>query len=234
MNVLAILHGHDAPAGTFGEVVAERGHRLETWSAAPGSPLPRPVEEYGCVLVFGGAMHPDEEELHPWLREEDELIRGLVRRAVPTLGVCLGSQLVAKAAGARVYPVREPEIGWREVALTEAAAGDPLLGRLPARFEAFQWHFYGHDVPPGGSLLASSPVCAQAFRLGEAAWGVQFHPEVTLEIVRDWVAGAADELPVPAGEFLSATAARIGAWSDLGRSLCDGFLDAAERTARRS
>jgi GMP synthase-like glutamine amidotransferase len=234
VNVLAVIHGTDAAAGTFGEVVAGRGHRLETWSAAPAASLPRPIEEYGCVFVLGGAMHPDEEELHPWLREEDELIRGLLTRGTPLLGVCLGSQLVAKAADARVYRVDEPEVGWRGVELTEAAADDPILGRLPGHFDAFQWHFYGHDVPGAGSLLASSPVCTQAFRLGEAAWGVQFHPEVTFEIVREWADDAPDELPVPVDEFLSEASARIGEWTSLGRSLCHGFLDVAEQAAIRA
>jgi GMP synthase (glutamine-hydrolysing) len=232
VNVLAVLHGTDVPAGTFGDVLAERGHRLETWSAAPGEWLPRPVEEYGCVLVFGGAMHPDEEELHPWLREEDALIRDLLERRMPILGVCLGSQLIAKAAGARVYRIGEPEVGWRAVELAADASDDPLLGRLPPRFDAFQWHFYGHDVPAGGTLLASSRVCTQAFRIGEAAWGVQFHPEVTLEIVGDWVADAPDELPVTADEFLAATSSRIGEWGSLGRSLCQAFLDVAEQVSK--
>ena len=234
VNVLAVLHGTDAPAGTFGDVLAERGHVLETWSAAPGTSTPRPVEEYGCVFVFGGAMHPDEEDLHPWLREEDVLIRSLLERGTPLLGVCLGSQLIAKAAGAPVYRVGEPEVGWCAVELTAAADDDPLLGRLPGRFDAFQWHFYGHDVPAGGSLLASSAVCTQAFRLGEAAWGVQFHPEVTLEIVADWVADAPEELPGPADEFLSVTAARIDGWKSLGRSLCDGFLDSPSEPRQAS
>jgi GMP synthase (glutamine-hydrolysing) len=223
VNVLAVVHGSDVPAGSFGGVVIERGHRLETWVPADAA-TPPPVDAYDAVMVFGGAMHVDEEAHHPWLREEEQYVRALLDRRVPLLGVCLGAQMVAKAAGARVGPAAEPEIGWCDV---DRQADDPVLGVLPSRFPAFQWHFYAFDVPAGAAELARSRVCPQAFRLGERAWAVQFHPELTREIVARWVDEAPDEVPGGAEELLAETEQRIDEWTRLGRGLCGAFLDAA-------
>jgi GMP synthase (glutamine-hydrolysing) len=228
VDVLAIIHGERARSGVFGDLVRERGHRLEEWSLAWEDPMPRPLDAYGAVLVFGGAMHADQDDRHPWLLEEGFFLQRLLDLHLPVLGICLGAQLIAKAAQAPVYPLEEPEIGWFEVNLTDAGADDPVLGRLPESFEAFEWHYYGHDLPAGGVELASSSACTQAFRLGDNAWGVQFHPEVTLQQVQSWVDEEA-ELPVDADSLLAATAERIDEWNVLGRDLCGAFVDAAER-----
>jgi GMP synthase (glutamine-hydrolysing) len=225
MDVLAVIHGEKVRAGVFGDAVAARGHRLDEWSLGWGTSLPRPLDAYGAVLVFGGAMHADQEGHHPWLREENFFLQRLLDLRKPVLGICLGAQLLAKAAHARVGPAREPEIGWFPVELTDEAADDPVLGGLPERFDAFQWHYYEHSIPAGGVELARSEVCTQAFRLGDSAWGVQFHPEVTLEQVEGWLE---EDEPVPPG-LLDQTRERIGAWNDLGKRLCDAFVDLAER-----
>ncbi|MGZ4336565.1 MAG: type 1 glutamine amidotransferase [Gaiellaceae bacterium] len=230
MDVLAIIHGESVRSGVFGDVVRARGHELEEWSLAWGTPLPRPLDAYGAVLVFGGAMHADQDEHHPWLREENFFLQRLLDLHTPVLGICLGAQLLAKAAHAPVFPVEEAEVGWFEVELTDEGADDPILGRLPRTFEAFQWHYYAHDVPAGAVELASNRVCTQAFRLGDNAWGVQFHPEVTLQQVQSWL-DEEEELPVDAGKLLAETSKRIGTWNELGRQLCDAFVDAAERVA---
>jgi GMP synthase (glutamine-hydrolysing) len=229
VNVLAVIHGERARAGVFGEVAVARGHVLEEWSLAWNRPLPRPLDDYGAVLVFGGAMHADQESHHPWLREENLLLQRLLDRHVPVFGVCLGAQLLAKAAHAEVAPARAPEIGWFEVELTAEAEDDPLFADLPARFQAFEWHYYEHGLPAGAVELARSAVCSQAFRLGDLAWGVQSHPEVTLAQVRGWIAEEVGELPVDPRELARETEERIGAWQDLGRSLCGAFLETAER-----
>jgi len=147
---------------------------------------------------------------------------------MPVLGICLGAQLLAKAAHAPVYPVEGAEVGWFAVELTEAGTQDPVLGRPPQTFDAFQWHYYAHDVPAGAVELARNRVCTQAFRLGDSAWGVQFHPEVTLHQVQSWI-HEEKGLPVDPGGLLAETTERIVAWNTLGRELCAGFVDAAER-----
>lgn len=234
MNVLAVIHGTNARAGTFGEAVEHAGHRLEEWSLAWGTPPPRPIEDYGAVLVFGGAMHADQDDQHPWLREENTFIQRLLMERVPLFGVCLGIQLMAKAEGCAVYPVPDgPEIGWLPVELTEAAAGDPVFGHLPERFDAFGWHYYTYDVPPRAKELARSARCNQAYRLSDTAWGIQFHAEVTLETVDLWLEDPEDFPFVPDREALRAeTAAKIGEWNRLGRELCGAWLEVAERAAK--
>jgi GMP synthase (glutamine-hydrolysing) len=230
MHVLAVIHGETVRAGVFSEAAEARGHTIEEWSLAWGQPLPRPLDAYGGVLVFGGSMHADQEGHHPWLREEDFFLQRLLDLHKPVLGICLGAQLLAKAAHAPVFPATQPEIGWHPVELTDAAADDPLLGRLPAKFDAFQWHYYAHALPSGAVELARSGVCTQAFRLGDSAWGVQFHPEVTLPQVEGWL--KEDEPHEFDRAALHAqTLERIEAWNDLGRTLCDAFVDVAERVA---
>ena len=231
MRALAVVHQPDAGSGVFAEAAAERGLRLEEWSPANGGAPPAPAE-LDAVLVFGGAMHVDQEDAHPWLREEKRWLRELLEGGVPTLGVCLGAQLVAEAAGARVGRAPGPEIGWHEVALAPEAAEDPVLGSLPERFAAFEWHPYEFALPPGATPLASNPACLQAFRIGDAAWGVQFHAEVTSETIDAWIERyRQDEDVREAGADLdrvaAETPARIGAWNELGRHLCGRFLDVA-------
>jgi len=225
MDVLAVIHGEKVRAGVFGDAVTARGHRLEEWSLAWGTPLTRPLDAYGAVLVFGGAMHADQEGHHPWLREENLFLERLLDLRKPVLGICLGAQLLAKAAHAHVGPAREPEIGWFPLELTGEGADDPVLGGLPERFDAFQWHYYAHGLPAGAVELARNDLCTQAFRLGDSAWGVQFHPEVTLAQVESWMQ---EDEPVPP-DLLDETRARIGDWNELGKNLCDAFVDVAER-----
>ena len=228
MNVLSIVHGEEARTELFGPLVVEAGHHLEEWSFEWNAPPARPLEDYDAVFVFGGAMHPDQDDLHPWLREERAWLRALLGRPVPTLGICLGSELLAQAAGARVQPLARPEIGWYEVEVTEAGLADPVLSALPARFDALQWHHYGHDLPDGAIALAENAASLQAFRLGEACWGVQFHPEVTEPQLERWIADASDPPPDPE-KLRIETREQIGAWNELGRRLCRSFLAAAER-----
>jgi GMP synthase-like glutamine amidotransferase len=229
VNVLAVIHGEKVRAGVFAQAVEACGHRLEEWSLAWGTPPPRPIDDYGAVLVFGGSMHADQDDRHPWLREENLFIQRLLDLHTPMLGICLGAQLIARASHSWVVPASGPEIGWYEVELVEGAADDPVLGGLPERFHAFQWHFYTYGVPAGAVELARSAICTQAFRLGETAWGIQFHAEVTERQIHGWMDVAGDDLLCPRESLERETRARIGEWNELGRRLCARFVDVAER-----
>jgi GMP synthase-like glutamine amidotransferase len=233
MKLLAVIHGANVRGGVFQDVVEETGHRYDEWSLATGAPSPRPLDEYQAVIVFGGSMHADQDDRHPWLRDENELIRELLERRVPLLGVCLGIQLIAKAAGAAVYPVPDgPEIGWLPVELTDGADDDPVFSYLPKSFDAFGWHYYTYDLPAGAEELAGSARCNQAYRLGETAWGIQFHAEVTLETVRSWLDDKDDfPLDLDRDALWAETQERIGGWNALGRRLCGAFVEVAERAA---
>lgn len=228
MHVLAVIHGARARSGLFGDVVEARGHEIEEWSFAWGTPPARPLEEYGAVIVFGGAMHADQDDLHPWLREETAFLSRLLETGVPVLGVCLGAQLLARAAGSPVRPAREPEIGWYDVELLPEAATDPVLSAIPERFSAFQWHYYTYDVPAGAVELARSAVCTQAFRLGDSSWAVQFHPEVFQRQIQVWIDQERSTTPVDLDVVAARTAERIESWNALGADLCSAFLDVAE------
>jgi GMP synthase (glutamine-hydrolysing) len=233
MHVLSVIHGDEARAELFAPAIEEGGHRLDEWSFSWGTPPPQPLESYDAVLVFGGAMHADHDHAHPWLVHETTWLEQLVARGTPVLGVCLGVQLLARATGAWVGALPEPEIGWHGVELTDAGVGDPVVGALPRTFEALQWHHYTYGVPTGAVELARSVSCTQAFRLGDACWGVQFHPEVTQSQLDGWMTDASDPPPDP--ERLRAeTAEKIARWNELGRTLCAAFLQAAERVLARA
>ncbi len=228
MRVLSVIHGNDARAELFAPAIEEGGHRLDEWSFSWGTPPPQPLASYDAVLVFGGAMHADHDDTHPWLGPETAWLVELLASGTPALGVCLGVQLLARAAGAWVGPLPQPEIGWHDVELTDAGIADPVLGALPRQFDALQWHHYTYDVPAGAVELARSASCTQAFRLGQSCWGVQFHPEVTRAQLDDWIADASDPPPDPDG-LRAASDAKIARWNELGRTLCAAFLHEAER-----
>jgi GMP synthase-like glutamine amidotransferase len=222
MDVLSIVHGGDAGTELYGAVIEDAGHRHTEWSFASGGTPPAA----DAVLVFGGAVHPDQDDLHPWLKDELRWLEGLIAAGVPTLGICLGSQLLARAAGAWVGPLDAPEIGWHEVELTDAGRGDPVLSVLPPRFAALESHYYAHGLPEDAVELARNSASLQGFRLGDACWGVQFHPEVTEAQLDRWIAEDG-KIPDPKG-MRAETRERIGEWNDLGRRLCGAFLSAAQ------
>jgi len=227
MKVLSIVHQRDTGSGVFADAVAERGHELDEWAIFGRSAPPAPLEDYGAVLVFGGAMHVDQEDRHGWLRDERRLLGHLVEDGVPVMGVCLGGQLLAKALSAHVRRMPSPEIGWFDVELTPEAETDPVFSGIPERFPAFQWHSYHFELPESAVPLVRNDRCLQAFRAGERAWAMQFHAEVTLPMLGAWAADDADDLPAPVDDFLAETASRIGAWNEQGRQLCSAFLEAA-------
>jgi GMP synthase (glutamine-hydrolysing) len=130
----------------------------------------------------------DDEEL-PWLSEEKALIADAVSEGVPFWGVCLGVQLLAASLGARVYPGPAPEVGVLPVELTEEGLADPVFSGLPPALPTLQWHGDTFDLPDGAVRLAGSPAYPnQAFRVGDSAYGVQFHIEVSSELAREWAA----------------------------------------------
>ena len=123
----------------------------------------------------------------PYLRHEIEILSRAIHEGRPVLGICLGAQLIAKAAGARVYRNPRKEIGWFEIRLTESGAADPLFAGVPPAETVFHWHGETFDLPPGAAWLASSDYCRhQAFRLGRAVYGLQFHLEVTPAMIAQW------------------------------------------------
>jgi GMP synthase-like glutamine amidotransferase len=227
VRVLSVIHEDSSAPGTYGEVAEGRGHEHAVWPIhADHAP---PAGPFGAVMVFGGTMDTHEEDSYAWLRDENDFIRAQVEAGVPVLGVCLGGQLLAKALGAQVSRVPEPEVGWYELERLPGAEGDPVFGGLPERFPSLQWHNYQFALPAGAVPLARSAACLQGYRFGEVAWGVQFHPEVTRSIVQLWI-----DLSREAGAVLDFDTFErdsdlyADGWERLGRGLCERFLAVAE------
>jgi GMP synthase (glutamine-hydrolysing) len=162
---------------------------LEIREACPlaGDPLPGHDEIAGAV-VMGGPMNVDETDRYPGLATTRDWLAEAVSREMPILGICLGSQLLARALGAAVVPGERPEIGFAPVAVEDP--DDPLLGALAPTTRVLHWHGDVFDLPPGATHLASSAQTPhQAFRHGNA-WGVLFHPEADTTLVRHWMGTA--------------------------------------------
>jgi len=236
MRVLALIHEQGPCSGVFVDTAEERGDTIEEWSLAWGTPPQRPLDEYDAVFAFGGVMNTHEEQHHPWLREENLLMQRFLDQGVPLLGICLGGQLIAKAAHAPVGPVQDPEIGWYDLELLPSTADDPVFAGLPHRLKALQWHYYGFQLPAGAVPLAKSPACLQAFRLGERAWGLQFHCEVTREMLESWI-DAVSGKPEPGDDVLARMRNGIDEhmedWNAAGRAISARFLQIADRAAAR-
>ena len=229
MRVLSVNHGPTVPGGVFDEAAESAGHVLERWQVPDGG-SPDPAPSYDAVMVFGGSQHPDQDDRFGWLGNEEEFLREVLADEVPVFGVCLGAQMLARAAGASVGPASAPEIGWLDVSLTADGATDPVLGVLPSSTTVFQWHHYTFSLPPSGLALANSEICLQAFRLdGRPAWGIQFHAEVTLPMLTSWSEEDPADLPMPVDELTAESEARMEQSNAQGRALADAFLRIASR-----
>lgn len=231
MRVLVLQHIACEPPGAFEDVLRERGASLHRVELDEGESLPA-LEGFRAIVAMGGPMSVNDEDEHPWLRDEKALIARAVRNGVPYWGACLGVQLLASALGARVYAGPAPEVGLLPVRLTEDGAADPVTGVLPADVLTLQWHGDTFDLPEGASLLAGSPAYPhQAFRVGRA-YGVQFHLEVSLDMARAWAEVPAYEASLDATlgpgslpRLLDEIAAHEDGMRDHARRMFEAWLD---------
>jgi GMP synthase (glutamine-hydrolysing) len=186
VDVLVLQHIACEPPGVYEDVLNERGATIQRVELDEGEPLPD-WRAFDAIIAMGGPMGALDEVDHPWLADEKRLIGDAVRSGLPFWGVCLGVQLLAASLGARVYPGSAPEVGLLPVTLTEEALADPVFAGMPRELLSLQWHGDTFDLPDGAALLAGSPAYPnQAFRFGAAAYGVQFHLEVSPALAREW------------------------------------------------
>jgi GMP synthase (glutamine-hydrolysing) len=191
--VRVVRHVPQEALGNLEAVLRSRGLELqvvdcfaEEWPTIDRANL-RPHELAGLV-VMGGPMNADDSERYPFLATEVDWLRQAVAAGLPTLGICLGAQLLAKSLGARVLRNRVKEIGWYNIELLPAALDDPLLSGSRAAETVFQWHGDTFDLPTDAVHLARSAACEQqVFRYGPGAYGLQFHLEITAEMVANWL-----------------------------------------------
>lgn len=184
--------------GTFAVPLAARNWRVDYVRLFAGEPVPADAAAARMLIFLGGPMSVNDEAHYSYLVAEKALIRTALARQTPILGVCLGAQLVAAAAGARVYPAPQPEIGWAPITLTADGQQDALLGGLATLAAVFHWHGETFDVPAGATGLAASAVVPnQAFRLGSHVYALQFHLEVDQSMIASWMAAYAHDLGTP-------------------------------------
>jgi GMP synthase (glutamine-hydrolysing) len=191
MAKIYVLQHHPVEnLGTIADALEGNALAWQYVRVADGQPVPANMKGAGGLIVMGGPMGVNQRDRYPWLRDETRLIEDAMKLNLPVLGVCLGAQILAAALGAKVE--RNPngkEIGWHPIRLSDSAKEDRLVRDLPATMTPFHWHGDIFDLPLGAVSLASSDKTPfQAFRMGDKAYGFQFHFEVT----QDGVAAMAD------------------------------------------
>ena len=181
-----ILSVQNIPSETLGllePMFVHDGYDIEKVNI-PDDPVPTSPLGYDAIVILGGPMAVYDN--FPYLQKEQDLIRSAMKNYTPVLGVCLGSQLIAQAAGGRVYKANKKEIGWHNVYLTPASSNDIFSGFTDKMIRVFQWHGDTYDLPATAKILAYSDLYVQAFRI-ESAVGIQFHFEVDEHLIRTWM-----------------------------------------------
>ncbi len=183
------------PPGLAASFLKKRNIPYEIIDLYINEAIQHPPGYYGAVVILGGPMNVDDEDKYPYLREEKDFIRQCYKQRVPTLGLCLGSQLMAAVAGAPVRKNEVPEIGWMEVELNENGRECVLFEGIDSPVPVFQWHGDTFALPDGATHLASSSNCRnQAFMIHENSFGLQFHIEVNEEDAKEWALAYWDDV----------------------------------------
>jgi GMP synthase-like glutamine amidotransferase len=236
MRVLVFQHIRSEHPGIFREFMDADGVRWDAIELDEGQPIPA-LDRYDALWVMGGPMDVWQTESHPWLIAEKAAIRqAVLGRRMPYLGLCLGHQLLADALDGECKPMARPEIGVLGIELTKDARRDALFRGIPAKAKALQWHSVEVTKPPSqATVLARSPDCAiEALRVGERAWGIQYHVEITGETVPQWgcvpeyAKALADRLGADALPKMEAEAKReLASMTLAARRLYDNFMAVA-------
>ena len=192
--ILIIKHVFIEGPGIIGEFFKDNGHILKTIVFERNDRLSSELDEIEAVVIMGGPMNVYQEDKYPFLKQEGVFLKKLIKLEIPVLGICLGAQLIAKAYGAKVRKANYKEIGWHKVTLTKEGQDDVLFRELGKEIDVFQWHEDQFDLPEKGTLLADSNLCPQAFRIGKNIYGLQFHFEVTPQMIEEWFKEDAKEV----------------------------------------
>jgi GMP synthase-like glutamine amidotransferase len=231
MRVLVFQHIAVEHPGIFRNFLKADGGSWDAVELDAGAAIPS-FDGYDALWVMGGPMDVWQEDAHPWLVAEKRAIREWVSAGRPFLGVCLGHQLLADAMGGKVGPGAAPEVGILSVELTPAGKADPLFAGLPSPKRCLQWHGAAVlETPPDTVVLASSPACpVQAIRVGNSAYGLQYHVEATADTVPEWgcvpeyeTALEAVQGPGALKRFRAETERHLPALNAAARTLYDNF-----------
>jgi len=237
-SCLVIQHLEPERPYAIADALAGAGVFADLRVLSTGGRLPANLDGYNAVVVMGGPMSATSDEGFPTRGHETELLAQAVDRELPALGVCLGAQLLAVAAGGKVYRGDAgPEIGWAPVFFSREAAEDPLFAELPPQLTVLHWHGDTFDLPPRSTRLASSELYPnQAFRVGTVAWGLQFHLEVDLMAVNAFVSAFAKEAEaqgVMPQTIAAQSAAAITSAASSRRTVFDRFASLVSRAPVR-
>jgi GMP synthase-like glutamine amidotransferase len=196
MRLLMIQHVACEGPGLLLEMLDQKGWEIDIrYMDTEGNCLPGQLKDYQAFIILGGPMGAYEEERYPYLLKVQELVREAAESKIPTIGICLGGQLIARALGAEVGPNRVKEIGWSPVRLLPEGKVSSLFSGLPSAFSVFQWHQDTFSLPEGAVLLVTGETCEnQAFVYGDNIWALQFHLEVTPDMIKNWAEVYEDEL----------------------------------------
>jgi GMP synthase (glutamine-hydrolysing) len=185
---LVFQHDPFEDLGLFAEILQRQGGGYRVIRLFHGETPTAEWERVDTLIVLGGPMRVQDEASLPFLRWEKRIIHAAIQEKLPILGIGLGAQLIASTLGSSIYRGRVKEIGWSSVSITPPGQVDSLLGYLPENATVFQWHSDGFDLPAGAIRLASSINFEnQAFRVGKTIYGLQFHLEVTPQMIGRWL-----------------------------------------------
>jgi len=232
-KLLVCQHVAHELLGTLNPLLKRAGFRIRYVNFARHPDAQPSLDGYDGLVILGGPMSVNDSHRLPHLTTEMKLIEAALQLNLPVLGICLGSQLIAKTLGADVYPNREKEIGWYDIAPTDAAKNDPLLMAFEKSETIFQWHGETFDIPKTSHHLAFSSRCAhQAFRYGENVYGLQFHLEVDEPMIQRWlrVADNRKEIAALGGDITAErihdeTAAHIARLHQLSEGVFGAFIE---------
>ncbi len=186
-EILIFKHIEIEGPGSIEEFFSNTAWTLHIIDLSREGLLRRDFVDVAAIISLGGPMNVYDDE-YPFLKDEDEFLKKALKEGIPILGICLGAQLLAKACGAKVKKAKQKEIGWSKVNLTDKGKQDSLFTGLPSQLNVFQWHEDIFEIPKGALHLAESQTCPnQAFRFGANAYGLQFHVEVTPEMIESWI-----------------------------------------------
>jgi GMP synthase (glutamine-hydrolysing) len=232
-TVFAVRHVAFEDLGGFAPVFARRGYAIEYAEAGRDDLSCRPTREPDILVVLGGPIGVNDDADYPFIRDELDWLARRARSGRPTLGICLGAQLMACALGARVYPAKAKEIGWAPIRLTDEGRGSCLAALASNGEPVLHWHGDTFDLPEGAQRLASTDICPnQAFAWGRAWLALQFHPETTRRGLEQWFIGHTVEIAATPGVSVDKLRADTARWGESletrGMACLERWLDAVE------
>lgn len=218
MRVLVVENYEGTGLGQVGAALAEANARIDLRRPHLGDALPTDTTGHDALVVLGGGQNALADDAYPYFPDLMKLIRTFTGRQQAVLGICLGSQLIARAFGAENHIGTASEFGWQKVTLTLEAEADLVLGALPSSFPIFEWHDDTFSLPAGAVRLVGNAAAEnQAFRIGRATYGFQFHFEADRTLVREWSVRFADLVAQKRPDWpetMEADAAGLGAAAD--------------------